>query len=76
MDELEYLNTARRWWLAANPKRTVTLQDPTDDEVLAEYRRYHAEGFVLWHRRDECDAPALCRYHRSVIVKGDGDDGS
>jgi hypothetical protein len=60
-DDLKYLNTARRWWLATMPP---TGRVPDDDEVISAYRRYHAEGFVLWHRRDECDAPDLCRYHR------------
>lgn len=60
-DDLKYLNTARRWWLAIQPH---IGRVPEDGEVLAAYKRYHAEGFVLWHRLDECDAPDLCRYHK------------
>ncbi len=63
MDEIQaaYLATARQWW-------TVTQRGPvpSDAELFAAYRRYHAEGFVLWHRLDECDAPELCRYHKTI----------
>ena len=62
-DDLGYLNMARRWWQAVWTPADGP-RHPADAEVGAAYRRYHAEGFVLWHRLDECDAPDLCRYHK------------
>jgi hypothetical protein len=61
-DDLKHLNTARRWWLATMPH---IGRVPTDDEVVSAYRDYHANGFVLWHRLDECDAPDLCRFRKA-----------